>query len=308
MNNAIKLPLYKPSGSDCSSPTQDGQDSKTSKSSVETGDIDKPLDHKLELLRIRLNALENLVVGFSGGIDSTFLLKIAFEQLGQRCIALTAVGPSLGSREREETRRIAKEIGVRHLLRESDEIHNPAYASNPVNRCYHCRQALFDLADILQTEEGFGNVAIGTIVDDLKDHRPGLQAASERGVLHPLAEAGLTKRDIRLLSRRMGIDIWDKPALACLSSRFPYGVEITPERLGQIETCENLLDDLGFSIFRVRFHHDLVRIEFGQDEIQRAFSETIRAQIITGCKSAGFKYISVDLQGYRSGSMNEALP
>lgn len=263
------------------------------------------LDEKLARLRGRISALGELIVGFSGGVDSAFLLKVAVEELGPGAVALTAVSPSLPAREREEAERVAALIGARHILRESDEIHNPAYRANPTNRCYFCKMALFDIAHALSQEAGVAHMAIGTNVTDLKGHLPGLQAAHERGVLVPLVESGFTKADVREASRMLGLETWDKPAFACLSSRFPYGTSITEEKLTKVETSEDVLRDLGFRVFRVRYHGEMVRIELGQDELPRALGAEVRDAISKRIKAIGFKYVTLDLDGYRRGSMNE---
>jgi uncharacterized protein len=274
------------------------------------GALDSPtnpgdLTSKIERLRAGLRDLQGVVIGFSGGVDSAFLLQIAYEELGDACVALTAVSPSLPARERSEAISIAQRIGVRHVLRESSEIHNPAYRENPTNRCYFCKSALYMLAAELKRETGIEHVAIGTNLDDLNGHRPGMRAASEWGAIHPLVEAEFSKADVRAASRDMGLATWDKQEFACLSSRFPYGTSIDEERLMRVEKCEDLLSSLGFKVFRVRYHGPVVRIELGPDELNRALDPEIRPRIVEGCKAAGFKYVSLDLEGYRRGSMNE---
>ncbi len=189
---------------------------------------------KLEKLRARLRGLSGLIVGFSGGVDSAFLLKVAHQELGERCVALTAVSPSLPAREREAAETLARSMGARHILRESSEIHNPAYRANPTNRCYFCKSALFDIAAALRGELSIEHVAIGTNTDDLKGHRPGMQAAEEHGALHPLVEAGFSKADVREASQVLSLPTWDKQEFACLSSRFPYGTSITQRRLEKV--------------------------------------------------------------------------
>ncbi len=267
------------------------------------------LDFKLASLKAYLEDLGSLIVGFSGGIDSAFLLKAAVDALGDRVVALTAISPSLPESERSGAIRTAEEIGARHVMRTSDEIHNPKYSANPVNRCFFCKEALFVLADQLKSETGIPHVAIGTNTDDLGDHRPGLDAAKRYGALSPLVESGFSKAEVREASRRMGLSIWDKPAYACLSSRFPYGTHITEARLGRVEACEEILNSLGFKVFRVRFHDDLARIEVGETEYHRLLDPTVRSAISSRFKKAGFRFVALDLEGYRSGRLNEgAVP
>jgi len=263
------------------------------------------IEEKLAHLKNRIASLGNLIVGFSGGVDSAFLTKVAYDVLGERAVALTAISASLPQSERSEAARIASAIGVRHEMIASDEIHNPKYAANPINRCFFCKQALFVIADALKEQLGFEHVAIGTNLDDLGDHRPGLVAAERYGALSPLVEAGFTKSDVREGARRVGLDAWNKPAYACLSSRFPYGTPITEERLDRVGRCEEVLKSLGFSVFRVRFHDDVARIEIGADEYERLYDAELRDALNRGVKEAGFKFVSVDLEPYRSGRLNE---
>lgn len=265
------------------------------------------LDEKLSRLRAHLRALGGVVVGFSGGVDSAFLLRVAVDELGDRALALTATSPSLPAAELEAAKRVAREMGARHEIVESDEIHNPKYAANPVNRCYFCKQALFEIAQELKPRAGIPHVAIGTNLDDLGDHRPGLVAARQYGALSPLVDAGFTKADVREGARRLGMAVWDKPAFACLSSRFPYGTPITEARLNQVAACEDILRELGFRVFRVRFHDALARVELGEAELARALDPSVRRAISAGFKAAGFQFVTVDLEPYRSGRLNEGV-
>jgi uncharacterized protein len=267
----------------------------------------RSLEEKVTDLRRALRRLGSLIVCFSGGIDSAFLLKVAVEELGSRAVALTAVSPSLPELERQEAVRLAREFGARHELIDSDEIHDPAYASNPTDRCFYCKQALFRIADRLKQRLDIPHVALGTNLDDLGDHRPGLRAARLKGALSPLVEASLGKEEVRQAARQLGIDIWDKPAFACLSSRFPYGTHIDEVRLNRVATCEALLHSLGFRVFRVRFHGPIARIEVGEAEFTRLLDPQIRRRVTEGCREAGFRFVSVDLEAYRSGRLNEGV-
>ena len=261
-----------------------------------------PAQDKLERLRATFRDMGSVLVAYSGGLDSAFVLAVAHDALGERCLGLTAVSSSLPQREREDAVRIAQRIGARHELIESHEIHNPSYAQNPENRCFHCKSELYSITARRVQELGFSCVANGTNLDDLGDYRPGLQAAEQAGVRSPLVEAGLHKQEVRELAHELGFDFWDKPAAACLSSRIPYGTSVTSERLQQIEQLEDALHALGLRQVRVRYHDQLARIEVARPELERAFAE--REAIDAAGKAAGFTFVALDLAGYRQGSLN----
>lgn len=256
-------------------------------------------------LRAVVRGYGSALVAFSGGADSALVLKVAADELGARARGLLAVSPSLARRERGAAERFARDVGATLDVIESNELERPGYAANPTDRCYHCKAELLDLARPHAERLGLAVVLLGTNLDDLGDHRPGLQAASERGAKHPLVEAGLHKAEVRELSRRLGLGTWNKPQLACLSSRFPYGTEITRERLEQVDRLEEGLHDLGFEQLRVRFHDTVARIELEPAELGRALE--LRDEIVRIGQAAGFRYVTLDLGGFRSGSLNEGI-
>ena len=265
------------------------------------------LAQKVAGLQALLREMEHVVVCFSGGVDSGYLLAEAVDALGDNALALTAVSPSLAPEEGADARSLAQSIGARHLLIDTYELDDPRYAANPVNRCYFCKTELYGKAIEEAASLGIAHVLDGFNVDDRGDHRPGRKAARERGVRSPLDELGFAKADIREAARRLDLPVWDKPALACLSSRFPYGTAITPEKLTQVNRCERVLRELGFRVYRVRYHDELARIEVAPDEFDKLLQPGIREEILRRFKDAGFTYVSIDLQGYRTGSLNESV-
>lgn len=266
------------------------------------------LEQKLNRLRRLLEEMDRVVVAYSGGVDSTFLLKVAVDTLGDRAVALTAISDSYPEWELEAARELARGMGARMIEVNTHELDRQLYRANAGDRCFHCKTELFEVAHREARRLGLGAICYGAIPDDLGDHRPGMVAADQHAIRAPLIEAKLTKADIRQLSKSMALETWDKPATACLSSRFPYGIEVTGERLRQVGRCEAALRHLGLRQFRARFHEDLVRVEIAPDELEAVFdSRRLRTSIIDACKGAGFRYVALDLEGYRSGSANEAL-
>ncbi len=261
----------------------------------------------LTRLREVVSGLGSVVVCYSGGIDSALVLAVAQEQLGNRAVGLTATSPSLPGRERLDAARIAAVRGAAHEFVDSRELERPGYRQNGPDRCFHCKSELYELAERRRVELGFAFVVNGTNVDDLGDYRPGLEAARLAQVKSPLLEAGLNKRAVRAVAAELGLDVWDKPAAACLSSRIPYGTEVTRERLGRIEGFEEDLRGLGFGQLRVRFHDELARLEFLPADLERAAEPRLRERIVEMGKRHGFRYVALDLAGYRSGSLNEVL-
>jgi pyridinium-3,5-biscarboxylic acid mononucleotide sulfurtransferase len=265
--------------------------------------MDAQFEHLIQLL----SEHNGLVVAFSAGVDSTFLLKAAHMALGERAVALSASSPSAPPGEIDAARDFALRLGCPHIVRDSNELANPSFAQNPVNRCFFCKDELYRICRAEADKLGLKTIVDGTNLDDLQDHRPGLKAADEWGVRHPLVEAQMTKADIRRYSRELDLPTWDKPSSPCLSSRFPYGTSIDLERLKQIGSCEQFMKELRFREFRVRYHGDLARIEVAQSELDRLFEKPIRDAIVKRFKELGFRFVSLDLQGFRSGSLNEGL-
>jgi uncharacterized protein len=264
---------------------------------------------KLVRLREVVRAMDRALVCFSGGVDSTLVLKVAVDELGERCHALTAISATMARAEREDAIRLGRELGLgeRHHVVESRELDRPGFAQNPTDRCYMCKTELLEIAWPIAGRLGIEAILLGTNLDDLGDHRPGLAAASERGARHPMVDAELTKADVRELSKELGLRTWDKPQLACLSSRFPYGTQITPERLDRIDRFEDGLRALGFRQLRVRFHDSIARLEIDPSDLERAARPDVRARLVALGKELGFTYVALDLAGYRTGALNEGV-
>jgi uncharacterized protein len=258
-------------------------------------------------LLARLGELPSLLIAVSGGADSAYLAWAANKALG-RALSVTAISPSYSAHDRAELEKFIAHTGVRHEFVETHEMENPAYRANAGDRCYYCKDELFSVLGALASARGFAAVAYGVNADDTSDFRPGHRAAAEHRVLAPLLEAKMSKGDIRALSQRAGLPTWDRPASACLSSRLPYGTEVTPERLSLVESGEAILRELGFRQFRVRLHDKLARIEIAREELPLAMTPEMGATISRRFKAAGFLYVALDLEGYRQGSLNAALP
>ena len=266
------------------------------------------LDQKLARMAEILRELGTVLVAYSGGIDSTLLLKVAHDTLGERAVGVISASESIPSEEVRDALAVAESLGIPVRTTYTTELSDPNYAANPDNRCYFCKTALFDELAVIARREGIAHIVYGANLDDLGDHRPGAVAARERGVRAPLLEAGLDKADIRAAAQQLGVPNWDKPAMACLSSRVPYGTAIDAAVLGQIWRGERFLRDLGFRQLRVRHHGDIARIEVPLDDLPRVVLAETRAAIEAHFKAIGYLYVTLDLAGFRSGSMNAKLP
>jgi len=266
------------------------------------------IDEKLNRLKNLLNEMGGVLVAYSGGVDSTLLLKVAADTVGRdRVVAVTALSPLYPERELAGAKEVARGIGVRHILIESNELEIDGFSQNPPDRCYYCKKELFEKLSNLAKEEGIQFVIEGSTLDDEKDHRPGKKAIQELGIRSPLKEARFTKADVREVSKDLNLSTWDKPSFACLASRFPYGEEITENALERVDQAEEFLFGLGFKQVRVRHYQSLARIEIYPEEMGRFLEGSMRERVVRRLKEIGYKYVTLDLQGFRSGSMNEVL-
>lgn len=270
--------------------------------------METELLHKKNKLESLIRDMGSAVVAFSGGVDSALVLAVAHAVLGDKVLAVTARSESLPMRELDEARKLAQTIGVQHLVIHSEEMNSADYRSNPVNRCYFCKSELYAKLRSIADERRLNRVVNGVNLDDMGDYRPGLAAAEEAHIQSPLRDAGFGKKDIRALSRELGLPTWEKPAMACLSSRIPYGQPVTPEKLSMIERAEDFLISRGFRQVRVRHHGDIARVELPKEDIAKFFEGDLPGRVQSRFKEIGFKYVAVDIEGYRTGSLNETLP
>lgn len=266
------------------------------------------MEAKLAALRHNLRQMRQALVAFSGGVDSSFLLQVAVEELGAGAVALTTRSPTAPEEDEAMACALAAALGVRHLLIDADELAIPGYAENPTDRCFLCKDGLYQVCRAEADKLGIALIVDGVNLDDLGDYRPGLRAADQHGIRHPLVEAELRKSEIRALSRQLGLNTADKPSSPCLSSRFPYGTRITLEALRRVAAAERVLHRLGFAECRVRFHDPIARLEVAAGDIARLAEDGVRRVVTAELKALGFAYVAVDLQGFRSGSLNETLP
>ncbi len=262
---------------------------------------------KLKSLQEYISSLGSVAVAFSGGVDSTLLLKVSHDVLGGKSIAVTASSLSFPERELNEAKSFCGENGIKQVICQSEELEIEGFRHNPVNRCYLCKKELFTKILDIARENGISHVIEGSNLDDLGDYRPGLQAIDELGILSPLRHCGFTKSDVREISRELGLPTWDKPSFACLASRFVYGEEITAEKLIMVERAENFLRDMGFRQLRVRIHGDIARIEILPEDFGKILDDDTRTRIYDALKGYGFSYVALDMKGYRTGSMNETI-
>ena len=272
--------------------------------SLEPEALSPETETKLTALRTLLRGLDSVLVAYSGGVDSALVMAVAHEQLGDRALACIGISPSYPTREMRAAIKLAEDLKIPFRTVDTEEYLDPNYAANPANRCYFCKSELHDQLKTIVQEEGWHWVLDGANASDLGDHRPGMDAARERNVRSPLLEVGITKADVREIARHLGLPVWDKPAMACLSSRVPHGTPITPELLRQIEAAEDVLVDLGFPQFRVRHHGEIARIEIPVEDFPAAVDRHIA--IVNGVKAAGYRFVTLDLSGFRSGSLNGA--
>jgi pyridinium-3,5-biscarboxylic acid mononucleotide sulfurtransferase len=266
------------------------------------------LEHKESRLAENLGGIPSLIVAYSGGVDSAYLALAAYRALGERMVAITALSASYSGRDREMAETCVRKFHIPHEFIETEELSNASYRANNPDRCFFCKDELFTKLDEVAANRGYAAVAYGVNLDDRGDWRPGQRAAQQHKVLTPLLDAGMTKEDIRTLAQRAGLPVWDRPASACLASRIAYGIEVTPERLAVVEQGEQAVRDLGFEQFRVRHHGNLVRLEIAPQELPRALNPEMACQFAKIFKALGFAYVTLDLEGYRRGSLNVHLP